>query len=147
LGDVPCAGNEMPAHKINGLPIALDSAFNRIVRYQVAASRSEADEVIGLLPFIVANGLDSELGVCKEAHRYDLDTKRAYCFQLEGDRLHIWIWNEIEDYVEAGNLLSLIVSLEKDLNEELANEVYVRATGRNVNQPHAIQRESPHQAG
>ena len=64
---------EMPARKTNGPPIALDSAFNPIVRYQVAASRSEADEVIAHLPFVVSNGLDAELSVCKEAHRYDLE--------------------------------------------------------------------------
>ena len=96
---------EMPFNRINGRHIALDNAFNRIVRYQVAASRKEADAVVAALPFIVSNGLDSELGICKEAHRYDLDTKRAYCFQLDGDRLHIWIWNEVDSYVEAGNLL------------------------------------------
>lgn len=124
----------MPVQKTNGLPIALDSAFNRILRYQVAASRGEMAEVIKLLPWIVSDGLDAELDVCREAHRYDLDGKRAYFFQCEGDRLHIWIWSEVDTYVEAGNLLTLIVSLEKDLSEEIANEMYLRATGRNVNQ-------------
>ena len=133
----------MSAHKINGFAIALDSAFNRIVRYSVAASRSETAEVIALLPYSVSKELEAELAVCKEAHRYDLDTKRAYCFQLEGDRLHIWSWDEVDDYVEAGNLLTLIVSLEKGLSEELANEVYVRATGRNVNQPRVRPRDDP----
>ena len=125
----------MPTRKTNGIHIALDNAFNPIVRYQVAASRSEADEVIALLPLVVSDGLVAELDVCNEAHRYDLEAKRAYCFRLEGERLHIWIWNEVETYVEAGDLLSLIVSLEKDLSAELANEVYARATGRSVNQP------------
>ena len=131
----------MPARKTNGSPIALDSAFNRIVRYQVAASRSEADEVIAHLPFVVSNGLDAELSVCREAHRYDVEAKRAYRFQLEGDRLHIWIWNEVETYVEAGNLLSLIVSLERDLSEQFANEVYMRATGRSASQPGRFRRD------
>lgn len=127
----------MPASRTNGFPIALDSAFNRIVRYSVAANRREAGEVIARLPVIVSKELDAELAMCKEAHRYDPDAKRAYYFQLDGDRLQIWSWDEIEDYLEAGNLLTLIVSLEKDLSEELANEIYARATGRNVNQPRA----------
>jgi hypothetical protein len=125
----------MPVHKINGIPIALDSAFNRIVRYQVAANREEANELLAHLPVDVSDELERELGLCKEAHRYDLDGKRAYCIQLDGDRLHVWSWNDVEDYVEAGNLLSLIVSLDEGLSEDLANEIYVRATGRNVNQP------------
>ena len=134
----------MPAHKINGLPIALDSAFNRIVRYQVAVHGSEADEVIARLPFIVSLGLEQELAACKEAHRYDLEAKRAYSFQLESNRLHIWIWNEVIDYLEAGNLLTLIVSSEKELSEEFANETYLRATGRNVDQPRTVLRYKPH---
>jgi hypothetical protein len=132
----------MPGQKTNGFPIALDSAFNRIVRYQVAASRGEKTHVIDLLPLIISDGLDAELDVCKEAHRYDLDGKRAYFFQLEGDCLHVWIWSEVESYVEAANLLTQIVSLEKEITEEIANEMYLRATGRNVNLP---QENSPGQ--
>ena len=82
----------MPTNKINGLPIALDRAFNRIVCYQVATSGREADEVIALLPFIVSLGLEQELAACKGAHRYDPDSKRAYSFELECNRLRIWIW-------------------------------------------------------
>jgi hypothetical protein len=125
----------MSAHKLNGFPVALDSAFNRIVRYSVAANRREIVEVIALLPHAISKDLEAELAASREAHRYDLEARRAFCFQLDGDRLHVWSWNEVEDYVEAGNLLTLVVSLEKGLSEELANEVYVRATGRNVNQP------------
>jgi hypothetical protein len=80
----------MLAPRMNGAPIALDSTFNRIVRYQVAANRSEAKELIALLPYIVSNGLEAELGVCGDAHRYDLIGECAYFFQLDGDRLHIW---------------------------------------------------------
>jgi hypothetical protein len=131
----------MPANRINGHPIALDGALNRIVRYQVAANRREAEEVLARLPYIVSNGLDAELGVCQQAHRYDMDGKRAYYFQLDGNRLHIWIWHDVDDYVEAGNLLSLVVSLDQDLSEAVANEVYLRATGRSVNQPPAFRRD------
>ena len=139
-----CRYSEMPANKINGQPVALDKAFNRIVRYQVAANGREADEVIALLPFIVSLGLEQELAACKEAHRYDLDSKRAYSFQLESNRLHIWIWNEVDDYVEAGILLTLIASRDKDLSEEFANETYLRATGRHVDQSRAVLRYRPH---
>ena len=128
----------MPARRTNGTLIALDSALNRIVRYQVAANRSEANETIALLPFDVSNALDAELSVCEEAHRYDQDGKCAYYFQLDGDRLHIWSWQEIDDYVEAGNLLTLIIALEKHLSEDIANEIYVRATGRSVSQPRVM---------
>ena len=137
-----CGHAVKPAHKINGHPIAFDSASNRIVRYQVAATRSEADEVIALLPSIVSNELAAELRAGKEAYRYDLLAKCAYCFQSDGDCLHIWSWNEVDDYLEAGSLLSLIVLLEKELSEELASEIYLRATGRNVYQPRLKRREN-----
>ena len=93
-GKVPPVGTDMPASKTNGFPIALDSAFNRIVRYSVAANLFEMNEVLAHLPYIISNGLEIELEVCEEVHRYDLDAKRAYYFQLEGERLHIWSWKK-----------------------------------------------------
>ena len=141
---MPPVGTDMPASKTNGFPIALDSAFNRIVRYSVAANLFEMNEVLAHLPYIISNGLEIELEVCEEVHRYDLDAKRAYYFQLEGERLHIWSWEDVEDYIEAGTLLALVASLDKDLSEELAIEVYERATGRSVNQPRTRLRDKPY---
>ena len=50
----------------------------------------------------------------------------------------------MEDYIEAGTLLALVASLDKDLSEELAIEVYERATGRSVNQPRTRLRDKPY---
>lgn len=50
----------------------------------------------------------------------------------------------MNDYVEAGNLLTLIASRERGLSEEFANETYLRATGRNVDQPRTTLRYRPH---
>jgi hypothetical protein len=133
----------MSASRNNGRDIAFDQTLNRIVRYQIADTPAKAEQLVAGLPFIVSTGLDAELAVCKEAHRYDLVAKRAYYLRLEGTRLHSWSWSEVDNYVEAGNLLSLVAALENEISEELANEVYLRATGRNVNQPLKVRGDDP----
>ncbi len=106
--------------------------FNNAVRYQLVTDPTEIDQAIAVLPSLVTDGLTEELSAGNEAHRYHLDSKRAYYFQRDGDNLHIWIWNEVDSYEEAASLLTLIVNLSCQLTEERAHEIYVCATSRSV---------------
>jgi hypothetical protein len=125
-----CPHSEMPANRETGAT----TTFNRIVRLQIAINPGEVNESLAPLPASIKGGLMSELSAGNEAHRYDLKGRRAYYFQCEGDVLNIWSWNEVESYMEAGNLLTLIVKQTQGLSEEQANDVYLRATGRSVSQ-------------
>ena len=121
------------------MSLTLDEKLNSTVCHQFAANAKEVAEVVELLPVRVASGLTVELEGCGEAYRFDVLSERAYSFRRDGTTLSIWIWNDVETS-EAGNLLPLIVSLNKSLTEVVANEVFFQATGRRVSEPRPYRR-------
>ena len=115
----------------------LTNAYNQVVHFVLAASPDEVEQVVARLPPAVANGLAAELDVCEEAHRYDAEVERAYYFRQQGTGLAVWSWNEIHSFKEAGELLSLLLTSYVPLNENQANKLFSRATGRTVENPRA----------
>lgn len=122
----------MAASREDDLSGAVEDRSGRIVRAQEWADRRDAQAFLAQLPAVVTDGLDHELDVCGEAYRYDLDRRRAYGFWLRRGRVHVCVWKEVDSYVEAASLLSLAVTQDGALNETLAGEIYVRATGRGL---------------
>ena len=129
---------ELSHDQRSGSPIPIDIELNRIVRFQVAATASEAAQLMALLPTEVTDELDAELTASGQAHRFGLLSQRAYYFQGAGAALNIWSWNEVDSYEEAAKLFAEIAKIEQELSEESANIVYARATNRSVTQPRVI---------
>jgi hypothetical protein len=114
----------------------LDKTFNDVVRYILAVTPREVEEVVEHLPENVRNELHHALDQEGKVRRYDEDSCQAYYLSREGSGLSIWIWSEIRSHQEAGRLLALLVNPPEPLNEGRANELYAHATGRSVNQLH-----------
>jgi hypothetical protein len=125
----------------------LEKTYNKIVRFLQTLQPAEVEKAINGLPLVVAEGVIFELNQAGEAHRYHAHAQRAYYFRLEGSVLTIWSWNEVLSYKEAGEIHSLIFKLSQRLDEKRANEVYSRATGRSVGEPHLTPPDEPKSGG
>lgn len=115
----------------------LEKTFNAVVHYTLATTAAEVGEVFARLSKAVVIGLVAELDVAGDVHRYDPDKKCVYYFERQGTNLAVWSWNEVHRPHEAGELIFLVVSSVSPLDEMLANEFYVRATGRTLDNPRA----------
>jgi hypothetical protein len=115
----------------------LEKTYNAVVQYTLATTAEEVSEVFARLSKAVVRGLVAELDVAGDVHRYDPDKKCAYYFARHENNLAVWSWNEVHRPHEAGELIFLVVSSVSPLDETLANEFYLRATGRTADNPHA----------
>jgi hypothetical protein len=107
-------------------------AYNGVLRFCNASDRREAAKFLEGLPEGVLGELSVELEVAGEAQRYDLGTHRAYSFEKSGAGFTCWIWDDVRNYDEAGELLGAVVECDGPLTAELAAQLYTRATQRDV---------------
>jgi hypothetical protein len=113
----------------------LHRTYNAVVRYTLARTAEEVEEVFADLPATVGQGLAHELRIAGDVHRYDAEARRAYYFEMRDSSLAMWTWDEVHRAHEAGELIVLVVSSIAPLDEKYASEFYRLATGRSVELP------------
>ena len=113
----------------------LENTYNKVVSFVHATNADEFGQLVERLPDAVKSGLVDELARFGDAHRYDDSAKRAHYFERQGPGVIVWSWNHVYRPHEAGELIFRVVSSPASLDENLANECYTRATGREVTNP------------
>jgi hypothetical protein len=109
------------------VPAVLRRKCSEQVSYSVAVYPDEVEELTAELPEQVRKNLQESLNREIVVLRYDAVTRCAYCVARDGDSLVAWLWCEMGLHA-AGQLLSAIIEIEQPMTEELALELYKRAT-------------------
>jgi hypothetical protein len=104
---------------------------NAVVRHYLADDH-DMDELRTELPTVVTHDLKNALELEGRVLRYDAQSRTAYCLERLSPTISIWIWEDVEAYAKAANLLSRLVGPDDPIDETTAKEAYVRATGRVV---------------
>ena len=96
------------------------------VSYSLAVNPAEIDELIADLPERIRKDLRAHLDRELVVLRYDAVSRCAYYVAREENNLVVWLWCEMRLQM-AGQLLAVIVELDRPMDGATALELYERA--------------------
>ena len=112
-----------------------EAVINRVVRLVLATTAAELHTVLGYLPHGVRFGVARQLEELGEAHRYEITRHCAYYLRRHENGIAVWRWSYVASQLEANRLRTLVDSLDRPLDIELADRVFEQATHRSVENP------------